>query len=94
MSEQIKLFDDENGDTYKKRKRRWEYAFQQWCNAKFEECQTEYGKCGYGTMCDYCDNNVLGNGCIRALNQMLREKNIQIDYDKLEFENIWNGVFK
>ncbi len=94
MSEQIKLFDDENGDTYKKRKRRWKYAFQQWSNAKFEECQTEYGKCGYGAMCDYCEDNSYGRPCVRALNQMCREKDIQIDYDKREFENIWNGVFK
>ncbi len=94
MSEQIKLFDDENCDTYKKRKRRWKYAFQQWSNAKFEECQTEYGKCGYGAMCDYCEDNSYGRPCVRALNQMCREKDIQIDYDKREFENIWNGVFK
>lgn len=95
MGEQINLFGDiGKGKSQKREKINWENAFQRWCNAQFEYQTVSYGKCGYGIMCDWCQNNVLGNACVRALNQMCREKDIQIDYSKRNFENIWNGDFE
>ena len=77
-----------------KRKRNWENGFQRWSDNQAQESGTPLGKCGYGSMCDYCENNTYGRPCVRALNEMLREKNIQIDYEKQSYENAWEGVFK
>ena len=51
------------------------------------------GKCGYGSMCDYCSDNTYGRPCVRALNEYLHFAKIKIDYEKLSFEDAWNGVF-
>lgn len=75
-----------------KQKRNWENAFQRWSNDKGLNAPTEhYGKCGYGSMCDYCEDNTFGRPCVRALNLMCREKHITIDYENKNFEEIWNG---
>ena len=79
--------------TVDKQKRNWERAFQKWSDKNQTESSDIYGKCGCGTICDYCDDNTYGRPCVRALNQMCREKRIRIDYSKREFENIWNGIF-
>ena len=42
-------------------------------------------------MCDYCEDNSYGRPCVRALNEMCREKGIAIDYDNRNYEDIWNG---
>ena len=78
-----------------KEKRNWENAFQRWSNkAGFKENIVEpYGVCGYGSICDYCEDNTYGRPCVRALNEMCREKHITIDYKNKTFEDIWNGVF-
>lgn len=74
-----------------KEKRNWENAFQRWSNdIGFNDGTTPYGKCGYGSMCDYCEDNTYGRPCVRALNEMCREKQITIDYSKRNFEDIWN----
>lgn len=72
-------------------KRKWENRFQRWCNEMFEEEGTSIGKCGNGGMCDYCVDNSYGRPCVRALNQMLREKHLSIDYDNTDFLQVWNG---
>lgn len=79
--------------TVDKQKRNWENAFQRWSDKESIENSDIYGECGYGAMCDYCENNPHGRPCVRALNKMCREKRIKIDYSKREFENIWNGIF-
>lgn len=76
-----------------KLKRNWENRFQRWSNGFFDDGTTPYGKCGYGSMCDHCENNDYGRPCVRALNDMCRAKNIKIDYEKQTFENAWEGVF-
>jgi hypothetical protein len=74
-----------------KEKRNWENAFQRWSNdIGLNDGTTPYGKCGYGSMCDYCEDNTYGRPCVRALNEMCREKQITIDYSKRNFEDIWN----
>lgn len=77
-----------------KQKRNWENGFQNWSNKMALNEPTEhYGKCGYGSMCDYCEDNSYGRPCVRALNEMCRDSNIKIDYNKRDYEAIWNGVF-
>lgn len=76
-----------------KQKRNWENRFQRWSNKISQDGTTPYGKCGYGSMCDYCENNDTGRPCVRALNEMCRAKNIKIDYEHRSYEDVWNGVF-
>lgn len=70
-----------------KQKRKWQNAFQKWSNKKSIDADTEhYGKCGYGSICDFCSDNSYGRPCVRALNEMLKETNIQIDYNNISDE--------
>lgn len=100
MSKQIDIFGNEVDEMptlerkpTNKEKRNWEDAFQKWSNKEFQGGHYGYGACGYGSMCDYCEDNSFGRPCVRALNEMCREKHIVIDYSKREFEKIWEGVF-
>ena len=84
---QVELFHE-----YAKKKRNWENAFQRWSNAQGIEAETNttgYGCCGYGSMCDWCEDNSYGRPCVRALNAMCREKKITIDYENYDFKEIW-----
>lgn len=76
---------------YAKCKRKWENAFQKWSNSQLEDDYTSLGKCGYGSMCDWCRDNSYGRPCVRALNEMLREKRIRIDYTDFDFAKVWYG---
>lgn len=97
MNEQIRLFEDESNTQSKaeeKKKRNWENAFQNWSNNEALDNDTSInGKCGYGSMCDYCSDNSYGRPCVRALNAMCREKGIYLNYDLMDFEDVWNGEF-
>ena len=98
MPIQFNLYGDEveikvTSKPVNKEKRNWENAFQNWSNKEFQDGRYGFGACGYGCMCDYCTDNSYGRPCIRALNEMCREKNIIIDYDNRNFEDIWGGVF-
>lgn len=78
----------------KKLKRKWENAFQKWSDDKSQDGTTSLGKCGYGSMCDYCTDNDIGRPCVRALNCMLRETGGKIDYSKTDeeyFEDVFQG---
>lgn len=74
-------------------KRKWENAFQKWSDNHGIECNNslDYGCCGYGSMCDWCEDNSYGRPCVRALNAMCREKRMQIDYSDYNFEKVWRG---
>lgn len=74
---------------YAKAKRKWENAFQRWSDKQMQDAYTSLGICGYGSMCDYCEDNSRGRPCVRALNAMCREKHIKIDYNNYNFEKIW-----
>lgn len=91
---QLNIFGNENEVKPKptdKAKRNWENAFQRWSNnIGFNDGTTPYGKCGYSSMCNYCEDNTYGRPCVRALNEMCREKQITIDYSKRNFEEIWD----
>ena len=71
--------------------RRWEDHFQRWSDEKAQDGTTHYGACGYGKICDYCDGEVKGRMCVRALNRMTREKRKRIDYEKTSFEDAFDG---
>lgn len=78
---------------YANKKRRWEYAFQKWSNKGGIDGRLSFGSCGYGSMCDWCEDNSYGRPCVRALNSMCREKGILIDYTKCNseyFEEVWD----
>ena len=97
MNEQLSLFEKamlSDNLTKKKKsvKRKWEYAFQKWSDEQVHDGATSLGKCGFGSMCDWCGDNTYGKPCVRALNAMCREKRIQLDYSKRNFEEIWNEM--
>ncbi len=75
-------------------KRNWEDRFQRWSNKEFHEGRYGYGACGNGSMCDYCEDNSFGRPCVRALNEMLRERQIKLDYKTITFEEVWDGNFQ
>ena len=99
MTEQFDIFGNavEVKPTQKldnKEKRNWENAFQRWSNKMaISEPTLSFGKCGYGSMCDYCEENDKGRPCVRALNEKCRVENRKIDYSKREFNLIWGGLF-
>lgn len=90
---QLAMFPESKGENkhldYAK-KRRWEDAFQRWSDEQGMDGAMSYGCCGYGSMCDWCKDNSYGRPCVRALNSMLREKNLHIDYDDTDFEAVWS----
>lgn len=98
MAEQFNIFGEAEEPTkpkpkIDKQKRNWEGRFQRWSNKEFQDGRNGFGACGYGSMCDYCENNDYGRPCVRALNEMCRAKNIKINYEHQSFEDAWNGVF-
>jgi len=74
---------------YAREKRNWENAFQKWSDSQWDDDYTSMGKCGYGAICDWCEDNSYGRPCVRALNAMCRDKGISIDYSNRNFEEIW-----
>ena len=97
MNEQYDIFGNAVKPTPKpinKEKRNWENAFQRWSNKEAQDGTTSNGVCGYGSMCDYCEENTYGRPCVRALNEMCRVEHIKIDYSKREFNKIWGGLFE
>lgn len=77
---------------YAKKKRRWENSFQKWSDEQGIDGTEDYGVCGYGSMCEWCEDNSYGRPCVRALNAMCREKGIQIDYSDRDFEKVWRRL--
>lgn len=78
-------------DEKTKQRRNWENAFQRWSDKHGIEADNtqDYGCCGYGSMCDWCEDNSFGRPCVRALNKMCREKGIQINYTDYDFTKVW-----
>lgn len=70
-------------------KRKWENAFQKWSNEQFMDDRGAEGVCGFGSMCDWCEDNSYGRPCVRALNAMCREKGVTIDYTDFDFTKVW-----
>lgn len=99
MKNQIKMdgIPEGHASADKRKKRNWENAFQKWSDKENQDGYTISGKCGYGSMCDYCVDEFKGRPCVRALNQLIKAKDIKINYSRREveyFEDIWYGNFK
>ena len=80
-------------NTEKNKKRRWENGFQKWSNEGMQGAKSYndyYGVCGTSNICDYCTDNSKGRPCVRALNAMCRDKGISLDYNKSNYEEIWD----
>lgn len=94
-NEQLSLYDvpHEPPKQDNKQKKNWENGFQRWSDNEAQDGTTPNGKCGYGSMCDFCEDNTYGRPCMRALNDMCRRKRITIDYGNRNYEDIWDGVF-
>lgn len=101
MTDQMQLFDTSTSEKKSssstgKAKRKWENGFQRWSDQQFaanEHKYSPFGCCGFGSMCDYCEDNSYGRPCVRALNAMIREKRLKIDYEKTGYEEVWEGIF-
>lgn len=91
MDEQISMISIPEGERTDLIKRRWENAFQKWSDKNGMDLNntTSYGCCGYGSMCDWCEDNSYGRPCVRALNKMCREKNLMINYANRDFTRVW-----
>lgn len=96
-AEQLALFDvpsvPHNSTDREKERRNWENGFQRWSNEAAQDEANPLGVCGYGSMCDYCADNTYGRPCVRALNEMCRDRRITIDYSKRNYDDIWEGRF-
>lgn len=76
---------------FDKLKRRWEDGFQRFSNKSFADGYTHYGSCGYGRICDFCTDSDRGRPCVRALNEMCREKGLKVDYESTSYEEAFDG---
>ena len=95
MDDQMQLFDTsekQSSNNTGKAKRKWENGFQRWSNRHSADGDSSFGCCGFGSMCDYCDDNSYGRPCVRALNAMIREKRLKIDYEKTGYVEAWEGI--
>lgn len=93
MNEQLALFEIKKKQSAEaSRKRKWENGFQKWSDENGMDGTDDYGCCGYGSMCDYCEDNSYGRPCVRALNAMLRETSERVDYENASFEDVWRGA--
>lgn len=95
MNEQLSILDKQSEHIRHERKLikdRWENGFQKWSDEQANDGYSPYGACGYGSMCDYCENNSYGRPCVRALNAMLRDTGERIDYEEMSYEEVWDGV--
>lgn len=81
--------------TADKNARNWKNAFQKWSDEKAQDGSTSLGCCGYGSMCDYCEDNHYGKPCVRALGKMCRERGEPVinysDRSEEYFEEVWYG---
>lgn len=75
-----------------KERRAWESAFQRWSNRCSLDGSSPLGCCGYGRICDYCTDAGKGRPCVRALNAMVKEKGMKIDYSHRDFEKWFMGA--
>ena len=94
MAEQLALFDVSDTKTQvqinEKKKRNWENGFQRWSDNESNKFDGKsFGCCGWGSMCDYCEDNSYGRPCVRALNALCRDKHITIDYQERNFEEVF-----
>lgn len=79
-------------------KRKWSKAFREWCSNKYhnEGHLTGIFCCGNMKICDECNQKYLMDckDCVETIKQILKDKNIKIDYNDFDFEKILERVEK
>ena len=71
-------------------KQDFENGFQQWCNDRFNEPDTELGKCDCSQICNWC-RPFTETACSDALNEWLSAKGKELDYESVTYEDVWRG---
>ena len=79
--------------TYERKKRNWERAFQRWSDKSSDIGGTGYGKCGCGAICEYCTKDSQEDPCIKAFREMCKTEGLVPDYETLRNEDAWEGQF-
>lgn len=74
-----------NGKALRRKKEKWQKAFQAYSDKMSQDGTTASGKCGYMDFCDYCTDNSYGRPCVRAFGKWARANKIQVDYDDFDF---------
>lgn len=74
-----------------KERKNWENRFQRWSDRKAQDGATPDGKCGYGKICEYCENNDYGRPCVRALKAYAKNTGYIINYDSDDFYKPFYG---
>ena len=88
----INLFGEDVPERKRDAKREaWNRRFQKWSDESRLDETTSAGVCGFGYICGWCKDNTYGRPCVRALNAMLWEKHVKIDYDTVDFEDVFYG---
>lgn len=82
---ELEQIPDEKKKSDRRKKEKWQKAFQAYSDKKAQDDTTPSGKCGYMDFCDYCTDNSYGRPCVRAFNEWARANHIQADYDDFDF---------
>lgn len=69
----------------RRKKEKWQRAFQAYSDKMSQDGTTPSGKCGYMEFCDYCTDNSYGRPCVRAFGEWARANKITVDYDDYDF---------
>lgn len=94
MNDQINVFGEDvsskrSVSAEQKAKRNFLARFQRWCDKEADDETTATGMCGWGDPCDYCADSSVKSPCAKALNAMIKETGIQIDYETADPSDFW-----
>lgn len=75
-------------------RKRWRESLQKYCDKKSQEegPYTGYCVCGYMNYCDLCKGSGETNACVKAILELCRNKNIQIDYSNFNFKQFLEEI--
>lgn len=77
----------------KYKKQKWRNALQKYCDEQAYKDETSpYCVCGYMQYCDMCIGAGITNACVKAICELCKYKNIEIDYDDFDFEKFIDKV--
>lgn len=69
-------------------KTKWRNALQKYCDKQAQEKgeTTGYCVCGWMSYCDKCRGSGEKNACVKAICELARENNLNINYNDFDFE--------
>ena len=75
-------------------KQKWRNALQKYCDEQAYDGDgtSPYCVCGYMEYCDLCNGAGETNACVKAICELAKKKNINIDYTNYDFENFIEKV--